>query len=406
MATSQSSAALITIAALGTTLLIGTGCSYSPDAGLGPVPVQDAWAGCIDIADGQGTELSTIVDAPTDTPTRLPGYAESAAWYRNDEYVSLGGRRYARFGRLRRLDPDGFAARGREMVRVGEQGGVPLYAEGPDPEPPTVLWVPLRPGCLFQSYQRSHNDRPRDWEGPPPASALDLTAAVQAGVVAHSGLTYVLPLHICTGVIPVMRTRLSHLVTLATATALFAAGCKDANTPATVAVPAAPSMSEAVGPDRSSRFRLGEEHSVALAREVPGFGGFYLDDSGNLHAFLTDLKQSDSVRASLARVLANRQRDYTETERQMRTRSEIVIHQAQFTFLQLADWRNQLEDPIMRIPGVVWIGLDEHINRVAVGVDRTRSAAVEALVAQTLVELRIPREVVSTELADPISVQS
>lgn len=90
MATSQPSAALITIAALGTTLLIGTGCSYSPDAGLGPVPVQDAWAGCIDIADGQGTELSTIVDAPTDTPTRLPGHAESAAWYRNDEYVSLG----------------------------------------------------------------------------------------------------------------------------------------------------------------------------------------------------------------------------------------------------------------------------------------------------------------------------
>jgi hypothetical protein len=139
---------------------------------------------------------------------------------------------------------------------------------------------------------------------------------------------------------------------------------------------------------------------------VPGFGGFYLDDTGNLHAFLTDLKQSDSVRASLARVLANRQRDYTETERQMRTRSEIVIHQGQFTFLQLADWRNQLEDPIMRIPGVVWIGLDEHINRVAVGVDRTRSAAVEALVARKLAELGIPREVVSTELADPISVQS
>ncbi len=137
------------------------GCSYSPDEGVGPVPVRDAWAACVETADGRGTGLSVIVNAITDTATRLPGYAESAAWYRNDEPVILNGRRYDRFGYLRRLDPDGFAAHGREMVQVGEQRGVPLYAEGPDPARPTVLWIPLRPGCLFQSYQLNHNDRPR-----------------------------------------------------------------------------------------------------------------------------------------------------------------------------------------------------------------------------------------------------
>lgn len=205
------------------------------------------------------------------------------------------------------------------------------------------------------------------------------------------------------------KTRLSHLVTLAAAAALFAAGCKDAKTSTTVAAPEAPGISAAAVPElpaQFGRFRPGEEHSVELAREVPGFGGFYLDDTGDLHAYLTDLKQSALARESLARVLAERQRDYTQTEHRMRTRSEIIIHQGQFTFLQFADWRNQLEDPIMRVPGVVWIGLDEHINRVAVGIDRARSSAAEALVVRKLAELGIPREVVSTELADPISVQS
>jgi hypothetical protein len=144
---------------------------------------------------------------------------------------------------------------------------------------------------------------------------------------------------------------------------------------------------------------------VALTQEVPGFGGFYIDDDGNLHAYLLDNKQRGLAQAALARVLAERQRDYTETERRLRTRNDIVIHQGQFTFLQLADWRNQIEDFTTTVKGVVWVGLDEHVNRVAIGVDRTRPAAAEALVARKLADLAIPHEVVTFELADPVSVQ-
>lgn len=165
-------------------VLIAAACTHPPDAGLGPVPVQDAWAACVGMADGRGTELSDIVDAPTDGPTRLIGYAESATWYRNDQPLTINGRRYARMGYLRRLDPDGFAAQGRELVRVGEQEGVPLYAEGPDPDPPTVLWVPLRPGCLFQSYQRDHNDWFLRTEAPP---AADAPVPVKVCVIDQTG---------------------------------------------------------------------------------------------------------------------------------------------------------------------------------------------------------------------------
>jgi hypothetical protein len=161
MFTSGCTTARLVCGLVGATLFSMTGCSYSPDAGLGPAPVQDAWVVCVNTAEVRGTELSEIVNATADTLTHLPGYAETAAWYRRDEPITLNGRRYARIGYLRRLNPDGFAAHGREMVRVGEQQGVPLYAEGPDPQPPGVLWIPVRPGCVFQSYQRGHHGSPR-----------------------------------------------------------------------------------------------------------------------------------------------------------------------------------------------------------------------------------------------------
>ncbi|MDP9352849.1 MAG: S1 family peptidase [Chloroflexota bacterium] len=192
-------------------------------------------------------------------------------------------------------------------------------------------------------------------------------------------------------------------------TAVAISACRDHEPPSLVAPTAKPSL-QSVQPSQGrspfGRFRPGEEHSVALANEVPGFGGFFIDEAGNLHAYLLDVKQAGSARAALARVLAERQRGYTETERRLRTRSDVVIHQGQFTFLQLADWRNQIENFTTAVPGVVWVGLDEHVNRVAMGVDRTRPATVEALVARKLTQLGIPREVVSFVSADPITTQT
>jgi len=192
-------------------------------------------------------------------------------------------------------------------------------------------------------------------------------------------------------------------ILLAVLTTLAVSACHDEDQPSPV-TPAAsrPSLEASQARSPFGRFRPGEEHSVALAQAVPGFGGFYIDDVGNLHAYLQDVKQSGQARAALVRVLAERQRDYTETERRLRTRSEIIIHQGQFTFLQLADWRNQIENFTTTVPGVVWVGLDEHVNRVAMGVDRTRPAAVEALVTRKLTDLGIPREVVSIESAEPV----
>lgn len=203
-----------------------------------------------------------------------------------------------------------------------------------------------------------------------------------------------------------MATHFRKFLLLHICAAVVLTACQDQHTPVSIA-PTEPSTHAAgtrsVSRSPFGRFRPGEEESVVLARELPGFGGFYIDSVGDLHAYLLDVERSESAHSALAGVLARRQRSYTETERGLRPRGGIIIHQGQFTFYQLADWRNDVEGFTTTVPGVVWVGLDEHLNRVAVGVDRSRPAAVHALVVRRLGEMGIPPEAVAFETTDAIA---
>lgn len=95
-----------------------------------------------------------LVDLPRDTSrTAVSGYAEQQMWFRNDASIDLDGRDYVKFGRIHRFNPAGLRAKGLDLRRVGEYRGVPLYQVVPGPERPDLLFVPLRPGCLFYPYQ-------------------------------------------------------------------------------------------------------------------------------------------------------------------------------------------------------------------------------------------------------------
>lgn len=153
------------------------------------------------------------------------------------------------------------------------------------------------------------------------------------------------------------------------------------------------------------RFRPGEELSAAVATEVPGFGGFYVDDTGNIHAYLLDMKNAGVARAALVRIVAATRRDLSENERKrFSVQPQILLRQGQYEFTQLADWRNEMTDDILKVSGVVYNGLDEHVNRLVIGVDRAHSAAVRPLVERKLAEIGIPRGAVTIEDADPISL--
>lgn len=72
-------------------------------------------------------------------------YASGAAWYVQNELITVGGRRFVKFGTPRVLGVN-------DVVRAGEYQGIPVFAEAGAART-EVLYVPVRPGCEFQPYQ-------------------------------------------------------------------------------------------------------------------------------------------------------------------------------------------------------------------------------------------------------------
>jgi hypothetical protein len=74
-------------------------------------------------------------------------YALQASWYRNNEPFTYAGVCYLKYGSPRIVAPV-------ELRRIGKHHGVSLFAEVDDTrERPDVIYVPVRPGCWFQTYQ-------------------------------------------------------------------------------------------------------------------------------------------------------------------------------------------------------------------------------------------------------------
>lgn len=78
--------------------------------------------------------------------TLLAGYGGEEPWVRSGDPVRHGGRRFIRTGGERRV-PIAL------VTRVGDFQAVPIFA-APDESPVEAVYVPLRPGCVFQAYVR------------------------------------------------------------------------------------------------------------------------------------------------------------------------------------------------------------------------------------------------------------
>jgi hypothetical protein len=80
---------------------------------------------------------------PTDST-----YALNAAWYRNSEPITMAEGRYVKYGLPRILGTT-------DVVPIATFRGVAVFAEpGTDPRRAEVIYLPTRPGCEFQPYQR------------------------------------------------------------------------------------------------------------------------------------------------------------------------------------------------------------------------------------------------------------
>jgi alpha-tubulin suppressor-like RCC1 family protein len=118
--------------------------------------------------------------------TAQPQYAAGQTWFIQNERMMTMGRTYVQFGVQRVPDT-------RILNRVGSYEGVPLFAEFGASHPPSVLYLPIRPGCEMQPYQVYHfmPARPQPTSVEPlriPTGALRLIT-ISAGGRHTCGLT-------------------------------------------------------------------------------------------------------------------------------------------------------------------------------------------------------------------------
>jgi hypothetical protein len=128
---------------------------------------------------------------------------------------------------------------------------------------------------------------------------------------------------------------------------------------------------------------------VALARAVPGFGGFFLDAQGVPTVYLTQ----PGNRAAAALALAPWFQD------QHRAAAELRVLQGHYTWSDLERWTNQASVEALAIPGAVFADADEAANQVHLGVENATAAT---RVRAVLARLGIPPAAAVVDVVKPI----
>jgi hypothetical protein len=115
------------------------------------------------VENGMLTEIAVQYDATTGDSTVAgrpfreahpagAGYAGGAPWYIGNEPVVIGGVRYLKYGLPRVVGTS-------DVTSGGTYMGVPVFTERGPAGTPDVIYLPVRPGCEVQPYQREQEVR-------------------------------------------------------------------------------------------------------------------------------------------------------------------------------------------------------------------------------------------------------
>lgn len=136
-----------------------------------------------------------------------------------------------------------------------------------------------------------------------------------------------------------------------------------------------------------------DERFAELAQQVPGFGGMFYDESGQLSMYLVESEISRQQQAETA-VTA-----LLSDDARIASAGKIRIIPGRYDFLQLTEWQSRAQADVLATPGVNLLDLDEANNRLRIGVE---SEAMLETVEEQLAILGIPREAVNIEVTEPI----
>jgi hypothetical protein len=138
---------------------------------------------------------------------------------------------------------------------------------------------------------------------------------------------------------------------------------------------------------------------VQIARDVPGFGGMFYDEAGNLNVYMTTgqlrAAGTEEIKRGLGRSLQGAGRDVP-------TANRIVIREGQHDFIQLDRWHQQ-STAVLGLRGVVFTDIDETQNRLRIGIE---SGIPATHVEQMLQMAGIPLDAVEIEVTEPIVAES
>jgi hypothetical protein len=128
---------------------------------------------------------------------------------------------------------------------------------------------------------------------------------------------------------------------------------------------------------------------MAVARAVPGFGGYFIDQSGAPTVYLTDPAQRPAAEAALVGFLASFGW----------SASDLRVRAAQYDYAQLDAWYHGSWAQALAVPGAVFSDIDEGSNRLRFG---GADAAAVSSIASTLLSLGVPASAVDVQLAAPV----
>jgi hypothetical protein len=144
-----------------------------------------------------------------------------------------------------------------------------------------------------------------------------------------------------------------------------------------------------------------DDHLVSVAKLLPGFGGLFVDEHGDLNVYMVQADDELSA-ADRASRLARLETVLTAVlEKEILTQGQpprIKIVKGQYDVSQLATWRVSA-DTTLEIPGAVFSDLDERHNRLRIGIE---SSVDRKKVEDTLTKQGVPLEAVIFEIAKPI----
>jgi hypothetical protein len=127
--------------------------------------------------------------------------------------------------------------------------------------------------------------------------------------------------------------------------------------------------------------------AAELDRQVPGFGGFFLDQDGTPRMYLTRGASPAAANRAFSGYMA------------ARGLPAVRVLQGQYGWKQLQRWQDAATLGALDIAGAVYVDNDERTNRVRIGVE---NLAVEGQVRAAAERAGVPREAVIVQRVDPI----